>query len=86
VSSPPTLDSVLNLRTGFDNVEDMRTFEHANDVMTVPASLAGIPALVLPLVPDETSDIKLPLGIQIMAQYGNDNFLFEVGKALLGDL
>ncbi|KAI9363027.1 Glutamyl-tRNA amidotransferase subunit A, mitochondrial [Zopfochytrium polystomum] len=57
--------------------------EYANDVMTVPASLAGIPAIVLPCGGSENwIDAALPVGIQLMAQYGDDQLLFEVGKML----
>lgn len=43
---------------------------YLNDVLTVPASLAGIPAISLPY--------ENGLGIQIMAQHGDDKRLLEV--------
>lgn len=45
-----------------------------NDVLTVPASLAGIPSISLPY--------ENGLGIQVMAQHGDDERLLEVSKAL----
>lgn len=47
------------------------------DVMTVGASLAGIPAIVLPAGESE----GLPVGLQIMAKQRADRALFGVAKA-----
>lgn len=45
---------------------------YLSDVMTVGASLAGIPAIVIP-----TKAISLPIGFQIMAPQKDDKKLFE---------
>ena len=71
---PPTLESVA-ARDSVDNFAD--------DVLTVPASLAGLPALSLPVAisgarsrkPDEPSTV----GIQIIAQYSHDLDLLKFG-------
>jgi aspartyl-tRNA(Asn)/glutamyl-tRNA(Gln) amidotransferase subunit A len=47
------------------------------DVMTVGASLAGVPAVVIPV--GESED--LPVGLQIMAKQRDDRKLFGVAKA-----
>lgn len=47
------------------------------DQMTVSASLAGIPAISVPLETDQ-----LPIGLQIMAQRGHDKTVFAVANDL----
>ncbi len=62
---------------------------YLNDVATVPASLAGIPALSLPAglapAPDD-SDTALPVGLQIMAPLLRDDLMFRVAWAFEQDL
>ncbi|KAF6003143.1 hypothetical protein F1559_004584 [Cyanidiococcus yangmingshanensis] len=48
---------------------------YAEDVLTVPASLAGLPALALPCNPKAT----LPTGMQIMGRYGDDVGVLRLG-------
>ena len=50
--------------------------------MTVPASLAGLPAIVLPAGRHE----GLPLGVQLVAAQGRDDQLLEAATALEGAL
>jgi aspartyl-tRNA(Asn)/glutamyl-tRNA(Gln) amidotransferase subunit A len=50
---------------------------YLSDVMTVGASLAGIPAIVIPADQSE----GLPVGLQIMAKQQDDRNLFGVAKA-----
>lgn len=52
---------------------------YANDMTTIPANLAGVPGLALPMGLDP--DNGLPLGIQLMAPAHQDHRLFEVGGA-----
>lgn len=56
---------------------------YLNDVATVPASLAGIPALSLPNGRDEAG---LPTGLQVMAPFLKDGMMYRVAKALEQDL
>ncbi|KAJ1976396.1 Trimeric GatFAB AmidoTransferase(AdT) complex subunit [Dimargaris xerosporica] len=63
---------------------------YVNDVMTVPASLAGIPAISVPFghVPSAFQDasggfLNLPVGMQLLAQYGDDGTLLRVAEALV---
>lgn len=76
-SLPPTLESVAS-RNSVD------TF--ADDVLTVPASLAGLPAVTIP-VPIGTSSTPSSLkpstvGIQMIGQYGRDALLLKAGRVL----
>ncbi|MHA7986834.1 Asp-tRNA(Asn)/Glu-tRNA(Gln) amidotransferase subunit GatA [Rathayibacter sp. CAU 1779] len=53
---------------------------YLNDVTTIPANLAGVPGLALPigLAPED----DLPVGLQIMAPAREDARLYTVGAAL----
>lgn len=55
---------------------------YLTDIFTVPANLAGIPAISVPAgtVREESSD--LPVGIQFSAPYMREDVLFRVGKDL----
>ncbi|KAJ1949251.1 Trimeric GatFAB AmidoTransferase(AdT) complex subunit [Linderina macrospora] len=61
------------------NNEGSRVEAYVNDVMTVPASLAGLPAVSVPV---GTSPDGLPVGLQLAAQYGDDAFLLETASRL----
>ncbi len=50
---------------------------YLSDLLTAPASLAGIPALV---VPSGFSKEGLPMGLQLMGRPYSEAFLFSVGK------
>jgi aspartyl-tRNA(Asn)/glutamyl-tRNA(Gln) amidotransferase subunit A len=50
--------------------------EYQQDLLTVPASLAGLPALS---VPAGTSD-GLPIGMSLMGQWGMESLVFAVGR------
>ena len=51
------------------------------DIFTVSANIASIPAISLPSGFVETDGVKLPLGIQFMANIGGEKNLFNVGKS-----
>lgn len=75
-STPPTIASLAH-RSSVDTYRD--------DVMTVPASLAGLPAMSVPVMIDgEKVDTEAvdSVGIQIIAQYGDDDTVFNVAKIL----
>jgi aspartyl-tRNA(Asn)/glutamyl-tRNA(Gln) amidotransferase subunit A len=72
-------------RTAFglgELVDDPLTM-YLNDVYTVPASLAGLPAMSLPCGVDETG---LPVGFQVMAPVLSEPMMFRVARALENDL
>ncbi len=52
---------------------------YLNDVFTVPADLAGIPALCVPAGLDGTG---LPLGLQVMGRPFDEETVFAVGAAI----
>jgi aspartyl-tRNA(Asn)/glutamyl-tRNA(Gln) amidotransferase subunit A len=62
---------------------------YLNDVATVPASLAGIPALSVPAGTAEAPDApgsSLPVGLQVMAPLLRDDLMYRVGWAFEHDL
>ncbi|KAF3901893.1 hypothetical protein ABW21_db0202945 [Orbilia brochopaga] len=67
VSSAPTLQDVQSpYRSALDS--------YINDVFTIPASMAGLPAMSIPARVDN----ELPIGLQITAQYGDEDSLFDI--------
>ncbi|MBR4399523.1 MAG: Asp-tRNA(Asn)/Glu-tRNA(Gln) amidotransferase subunit GatA [Aeriscardovia sp.] len=59
-------------------VEDPVTM-YKNDIATIPANLAGLPAISLPVGLDK---LGLPIGFQIMADRKKDEVAFKVASAL----
>lgn len=58
---------------------------YLEDVFTVPANIAGIPAISIPSGEISVDGSRLPLGLQMMAPHDCENILFEVGKKFLGE-
>lgn len=70
LSTAPLLDDVKSEGSPLDS--------YVNDVLTVPASLAGIPAISVPVMAKiRDGEWSLPVGIQIMAQYGDEATMFK---------
>lgn len=61
---------------------------YVNDVFTVPASLAGLPAISVPVsVPAEKNEgrsdgIQQTVGMQIIGQFGDDQRVLEVAAMI----
>ncbi|KAH0836862.1 amidase signature domain-containing protein [Lanmaoa asiatica] len=55
--------------------------EYLQDVMTVPASLAGLPALTIPAGLGEDG---WPVGMNIVGQWGMDELVLRVGRVVEG--
>ncbi|KAH9479300.1 Glutamyl-tRNA(Gln) amidotransferase subunit A, mitochondrial [Psilocybe cubensis] len=61
---------------------------YLQDVLTVPASLSGLPALSIPVNIDNDEHTKLqneirwPIGISIVGQWGTDQLVLSVGAAM----
>ena len=56
---------------------------YRGDVMTVAANLVGIPALSVPIAEIKAqADDVMPMGLQLLADQGNENILFQVAKQL----
>jgi len=53
---------------------------YAEDIFTVPANIAGVPAISIPMGTVEREGKALPVGIQFIAKHGADDSLFLIGK------
>jgi aspartyl-tRNA(Asn)/glutamyl-tRNA(Gln) amidotransferase subunit A len=76
---PPALDD-LSKQTPVDN--------YMNDVFTVPASLAGIPAMSIPFPISENFCVEGKptfAGMQIIGQYASDYELMKIAEVLVKD-
>ena len=82
---PPQVDFLLSPTTPSfapklrDVLENSSTDAYMNDVFTVPASLAGLPAMSVPARTDES---RLPVGLQLIAQYWDDKRLLAMAERL----
>ncbi|KAL7268273.1 Trimeric GatFAB AmidoTransferase(AdT) complex subunit [Rhizina undulata] len=74
LSTAPLLEDVLAERSPLNS--------YVNDVLTVPASLAGIPAISIPVKAEGTNSVESSVGMQIIAQYGDEESLWGVAKAI----
>jgi aspartyl-tRNA(Asn)/glutamyl-tRNA(Gln) amidotransferase subunit A len=84
-STPPTLASVLENSSNSSST-DSSLAAYISDVFTVPASLAGLPAISVPVsVPKsqetDSSDLDT-VGMQVIGQYGDDDLVLKVGEIL----
>jgi len=70
LSKAPFLEDVKMQKSPLDS--------YVNDVLTVPANLAGIPAICLPVMHGGGGSV----GMQVMAQYGDEETMWEVAKII----
>lgn len=78
-TSPPRLSDIAPSSSPLD--------AYVNDVFTVPASLAGLPAVSVPVTSSNLTkgfNTEELAGIQIMGQYGDDELVLKVGELLEG--
>ncbi|KAF9428552.1 Trimeric GatFAB AmidoTransferase(AdT) complex subunit [Podila epigama] len=61
-----------------DHVDPINAF--MDDIMTIPASLAGLPAMSVPF--GTCAEDGFPVGLQVMAQYGDEASVFRVARVL----
>lgn len=81
-SSPPRVADLTGSGVASSPLE-----AYTNDVFTVPASLAGLPAISVPVTVcgdySGSEDGELT-GMQIIGQYGDDDMVLKMGEALEG--
>lgn len=78
IGKPTTIEQYLRIE------EDNFLSSYCNDILTVPASLAGLPTISLPWCKglDESSP---PIGIQVISQFGYDDMLLHFSKSIFED-
>ncbi|KAL4738106.1 Glutamyl-tRNA amidotransferase subunit A, mitochondrial [Aspergillus similis] len=79
---PPTISDITNTSTKRSNLD-----AYINDVFTVPASLAGLPAISVPVPAKGNAGNQEGdnlAGIQVIGQYGDDELVLKVGELLEG--
>ncbi|KAI8084774.1 glutamyl-tRNA amidotransferase A subunit, partial [Halteromyces radiatus] len=82
ISTAPTIQESLPREQSCDKSKSKRVVEaYVNDVMTVPASLGGLPAITLPL--GQSSKNGYPIGLQLIGQYGYDRFLLDISDRIM---
>jgi len=55
---------------------------YLSDIFTVPVNLAGLPAISIPAGYVEKDKKKMPVGIQLIAPWFREDYLFEIGKMI----
>ena len=53
---------------------------YAEDIFSVPANLAGVPAISVPMGTVARDGVGLPVGFQIIGAHGNEEMLFKIGN------
>ncbi len=53
---------------------------YAEDIFSVPANLAGVPAISVPSGTVEREGKKLPVGFQLIGAHGSEETLFKIGE------
>jgi aspartyl-tRNA(Asn)/glutamyl-tRNA(Gln) amidotransferase subunit A len=80
-TAPPLIDENEEENDGVMNLDT-----YVQDVLTVPASLAGIPALSVPvplkfLNMEEGGD-GWPVGVSVVGQWGSEELVMRVGEVI----
>lgn len=73
VTTAPKLADVVG-----DHIDPVNAY--MDDIFTIPASLAGLPAMSVPF--GTCSEDGFPVGLQVMSQYGDEEMVFRVGRVL----
>ncbi|EGD94281.1 glutamyl-tRNA amidotransferase [Trichophyton tonsurans CBS 112818] len=80
----PTAPSTAPAIKALENTSPIDAY--TNDVFTVPCSLAGLPALSVPILFDgeksKSQSVPRHAGVQVIGQFGDDSMVLEVGKML----
>lgn len=64
----------------YDEMKNMKPVDtYLGDVFTTPSSLAGVPALALPI---GLADNGLPVGLQVIGKHFDENTVFQVAHVL----
>jgi len=76
ILAPTTPTPAFKIGEKTDNPLSM----YLSDIFTVPANIAGIPAISMPIGFVEREGVKLPVGMQIIGPHFSEDLIFEIGK------
>ncbi|WVF70189.1 hypothetical protein IAT40_004977 [Kwoniella sp. CBS 6097] len=77
---PTAIRTAPTLRSSSNSEDKGRgSDEYAQDLLTVPASLAGLPAMSVPAGRGEDG---WPVGVSVTSQWGMEGLVFRLGKAI----
>lgn len=82
---PSSVDIAPTISSATDQSQMSSPSPYVQDVLTVPASLAGIPSLSIPAgkaSEDEKVENGWPVGITITSQFGCEKVLWKVARLL----
>lgn len=82
--SPTTVNRPITISDFLENEKKNLLASYTNDILTTPISLAGLPAISLP-VPDKGQNISTQ-GIQLFGQYGDDEAVLQMGQTLMNNI
>tara|TARA_B110000259_G_scaffold188162_1_gene245288 strand:+ start:4187 stop:5650 length:1464 start_codon:yes stop_codon:yes gene_type:complete len=80
ILTPTAPTSAFTIKSIKENSQDP-TKMYLNDIFTIPASLAGMPAISIPFGFDRDN---LPLGLQIITDHFDEENMFNIGSYLEG--
>ena len=80
----PTAQSLPPKISSLDKADPLQAY--GADVLTAPASLAGLPSMSVPVSVSDggSQDLKEPntVGMQILAQFGDDDLVFDMARVI----
>lgn len=79
--SPTTVNKPLTIKDFLENEKRNLLESYTNDILTAPTSLAGLPAISLPVL-DNQSGVSTQ-GVQLFGQYGDDEALIGLSSDLM---
>jgi aspartyl-tRNA(Asn)/glutamyl-tRNA(Gln) amidotransferase subunit A len=79
ILTPATPNAAFSITEGSANNDPIKMY--LNDAFTIPANLAGLPAMCVPFGFDKEG---LPLGLQIISKHFDEQSMFNVALALEG--
>lgn len=82
ILSPTTPNAAFPVNQSKETTNNDPVKMYLNDVFTIPANLAGIPAMSVPAGFDKDG---LPLGLQLVANHFDEQTLFDIALALEED-
>ncbi len=80
-TAPPIPDASIAVENSSEESNGLESSleDYVQDVLTVPASLAGLPAIS---VPAGLADDQWPIGVSVVGQWGYDEMVLRVAEII----